>query len=139
MVIANIPLFLTARTIKGGKVINMAGEHLGKIEDIMIDLENGRVAYSVLSVGGFRCFGNKLFAVPCEALSVRPHKQALVFDVAKKILKETEDFDKDDWLRTREWLVNIYTCYGYKSYWQTGVLEQTVKERPGEIEAERIS
>ena len=117
----------------------MDGEHLGKIEDIMIDLENGRVAYSVLSFGGFLCLGNKLFAVPCEALSVRPHEQAFVFDVAKKILKETEGFDKDDWPLTREWLANIYTCYGYKPCWQTGVLEQTKKERPGEIEAKRIS
>ena len=88
VVIANNSLFLTARTIKGGKVINMAGEHLGKIEDIVIDLENGRVAYSVLSFGGFLCLGNKLFAVPCEALSVRPHEQTLVFYVAKKILKD---------------------------------------------------
>jgi len=75
----------------------MAGEHLGKIEDIMIDLENGRVAYSVLSFGGFLCLGNKLFAVPYEALSVRQHEQDFVFDVNKEILKNTEGFDKDDW------------------------------------------
>ncbi len=117
----------------------MDGEHLGKIEDIMIDLENGRVAYSVLSFGRFLCLGNKLFAVPREALSVRPHEQAFFFDVAKKILKETEGFDKDDWPLTRERLANIYTCYGYKPCWQTRVLEQTKKERPGEIEAKRIS
>ena len=42
----------------------MAGEHLGKIEDLMIDLENGRVAYAVLSFGEFMDLGNKLFAVP---------------------------------------------------------------------------
>jgi len=64
MVIADIPLFLTARTINGDKVINMAGEHLGKFEDLMIDLENGSVAYSVLSFSGFLGLGNKLFAVP---------------------------------------------------------------------------
>jgi sporulation protein YlmC with PRC-barrel domain len=58
MVIADIPLFLTARTINGDKVINMAGEHLGKIEDLIIDLENGRIAYAVLSFGGFLDLGN---------------------------------------------------------------------------------
>ena len=47
MVTAEIRLYLTAKTINGDKVINMAGEHLGKIEDLMIDLENGRVAYAV--------------------------------------------------------------------------------------------
>ena len=68
MVTTDIPLFLTSRTITGDKVINMAGEHLGKIEDLMIDLGNGRIAYAVLSFGGFLGFGNKLFAVPWEAL-----------------------------------------------------------------------
>jgi sporulation protein YlmC with PRC-barrel domain len=128
MVIADVPLFLTARTINRDKVINMAGEHLGKFEDLMIDLENGSVAYAVLSFGGFLSLGNKLFAVPREALSVRPHEQAFVFDVSKEILENTEGFDKDNWPLTREWLANIYTCYGYKPYWQTGVLEQIEKE-----------
>ncbi len=64
MVIADVPLFLTARTINVDKVINMAGVHLGKFEDLMIDLENGSVTYAVLSFGGFLSLGNKLFAVP---------------------------------------------------------------------------
>jgi len=59
---------------------------------------------------------------------VRPHEQALVFDVSKEILEKTDGFDKDNWPLTREWLANIYTCYGYTPYWQTGVLEQTEKE-----------
>ena len=46
MAIADIPLFLTARTINGDKVINKAGEHMGKIEDLMINLENGMDKYS---------------------------------------------------------------------------------------------
>jgi sporulation protein YlmC with PRC-barrel domain len=64
MATATIPLFLTARTINGDKVINTAKEHLGKIEDLMIDLENGRVAYAVLSFGGFLDLRNKLFGIP---------------------------------------------------------------------------
>ena len=147
MVTANIPLFLTARTINGDKVINTAKEHLGKIEDLMIDLENGRVAYAVLSFGGFLGFGNKLFAVPWEALSVRPHEHAFALDVSKEILEKAEGFDMDDWpvtceqlaTSTREWLTNIYTCYGCKPYWQTEVFEQAEKERSGETESKRMT
>jgi hypothetical protein len=125
MAIADIPLFLTAKKINGDKVINMAGEHLGKIEDLMIDLENGRVAYAVLSFGGFLGLGNKFFAVPWEALSVRPHEHSFVLNVSKEILEKAEGFDKDDWpvtceqlaTSTREWLADIYTCYGCKPYW----------------------
>jgi hypothetical protein len=147
MATADIPLFLTARTINGDKVINMAGEHLGKIEDLMIDLENGRIAYAVLSFGGFLGFGNKLFAVPWEALSVRPHEHAFALDVNKEILEKAEGFDKEDWpltceqlaTSTHEWLADIYTCYGCKPYWQTEVLEQTEKERSGETESKRMT
>jgi len=141
------PQFLTARTINGDKVINMAGEHLGKIEDLMIDLENGRVAYAVLSFGGFLGLGNKLFAVPWEALSVKPHEHAFALDVSKEILEKAEGFDKDNWpltceqlaTSTREWLATIYTCYGYKPYWETGVSGRTEKEIRGETESEKMA
>ena len=144
MVTADIPLFLTAKTINNDKVINMAGEHLGKIEDLMIDLENGKVAYAVLSFGGFLGLGNKLFAVPWDALSVMPHEHAFTLNVSKETLEKAEGFDKDNWpltceqlaTSTREWLGNIYTCYGYKPYWETGVPDQTDKERLGETESE---
>ncbi len=147
MATANIPLFFTARTINGDKVVNTAKEHLGKIEDLMIDLENGRVAYAVLSFGGFLGLGNKLFAVPWEALTVRPHEHAFVLNVSKETLGKAEGFDKDDWPvtceqlanSTREWLANIYTFYGCKPYWQTEVLEQTEKERSGETESKKMA
>jgi hypothetical protein len=146
MVTEDIPLFLTAKTINKDKVINMAGEHLGKIEDLMIDLENGRVAYAVLSFGGFLGLGNKLFAVPWEALSVRPHEHAFTLNVSKETLEKAEGFDKDNWpltceqlaTSTHEWLGNIYICYGYKPYWETGVSVQTDKERLGETGSERM-
>ena len=44
------PNFLSADTLKGDKVVNEAGDDLGKIEEFMIDLDNGRVAYTVLSL-----------------------------------------------------------------------------------------
>ncbi len=42
-----------SHTMRRAKVVNSSGEHLGKIEDIMIDMENHRVAYVVLSFGGY--------------------------------------------------------------------------------------
>ena len=43
---------LSARTLAGDRVLNLAGENLGKIEDFMLDLESGRIPYAVLSFGG---------------------------------------------------------------------------------------
>jgi len=86
------PEFLSATTIKGDKVINTAGEDLGKIEELMIDLSDGRVAYAVLSFGGFLGMGNKLFAIPWGALSLRVHEHAFVLDVPKEVLEKAEGF-----------------------------------------------
>ena len=61
-------LVLSASSLKGDNVVNHQGEDLGKIEEIMIDLDRGRIAFAVLSFGGFLGMGDKLFAIPWEAL-----------------------------------------------------------------------
>jgi sporulation protein YlmC with PRC-barrel domain len=131
--------FLTASTIKGEKVINKDGEHLGKIEDLMIDLENRRVVYAILSFGGFLGIGDKHFAIPLEALSHRPNERDFTLDVSKDVLEKAEGFDKDNIPSNREALASIYTHYGYKPYWQTGILGLSEKERPEETESERMT
>jgi len=138
----NNPDFLSASTIKGDKVVNRAGEDFGKIEELMIDLQDGRVAYAVLSFGGFLGMGDKLFAIPWKALSLRLHEHAFTLDVPKDVLEKAEGFDKDNWpVTTHEWLSNVYSYYGYQPYWQTGVAEKTgiSTGMPGGRESERMA
>lgn len=124
------PEFLSASTIKGDKVINTEGEDLGKIEELMIDLYDGRIAYAVLSFGGFLGLDNKLFAIPWGALSLRVDEHAFVLNVHKEVLEKAEGFDKNNWpLTNREWLSSMYSYYGYQPYWRTEMLEN----RPGNI------
>ena len=54
-------------TVIGSKVVNQQGEDLGTIEDIVVDVDVGRIAYAVLSFGGFLGMGDKYFAIPWEA------------------------------------------------------------------------
>ena len=68
---------LAASTLAGDSVRNSAGEDLGKVDEIMIDIPSGRVAYAVLSFGGVLGMGNKLFAVPWSALRVDEDKKCL--------------------------------------------------------------
>ena len=134
----NNPDFLSADTIKGDKVVNRAGEDLGKIEELMIDLQDGRVAYAVLSFGGFLGMGDKLFAIPWKAFSLRLHEHAFLLDIPKETLEKAEGFDKDNWpITNREWLSTLYSYYGYQSYWQTAAVGQT--GMMGETESERMA
>src|ERR1039458_3479501 len=68
---AQTPTVLAADTLTGDKVVNRQKEDLGKIDHLMIDLETGRIAYAVLSFGGFLGMGDKLFAIPWSALALR--------------------------------------------------------------------
>jgi len=61
---------LAADTLTSDTVVNRQKEDLGKIEHLMIDVETGRVAYAVLSFGGFLGMGDKLFAIPWSALAI---------------------------------------------------------------------
>jgi len=63
----------------------------------MIDIPAGKVAYAVLSFGGFLGMGNKLFAVPWSALKLDEDKKHFILDVDKKKLENAPGFDKDNW------------------------------------------
>ncbi|GAA0893702.1 hypothetical protein GCM10009122_33810 [Fulvivirga kasyanovii] len=111
---------ISATTIEGTEVVNAKGENIGEIKDLMIDWENGTVAYAVLSFGGFLGFGEKLFAIPTEALEFDPSDQdTIILDIEKEHLENAPGFDKDEWPTSadRTFINSIYKHYGYEPYW----------------------
>jgi sporulation protein YlmC with PRC-barrel domain len=108
------------KSILGAKVINTAQEDLGKIEDLVIDARNSRVAYAILSFGGVLGMGDKHFAIPWEALAFDLSQKVAVLDIDKDRLKNAPGFDKDDWpdLANEKWGVEVYDYYRCKPYWQ---------------------
>ena len=105
---------LSATTLIGDPVVNRNGENLGKIEDLMIDPERSRVSYAVLSFGGFLGMGNKLFAVPLQAMRLSREDKRFVLDVDKERLKNAPGFDKDQWPDFADPAYNtkLYSYYG---------------------------
>jgi uncharacterized protein YjbJ (UPF0337 family)/sporulation protein YlmC with PRC-barrel domain len=113
------PRVMAVGTFTGSRVINPVGEDLGQIEDMVVDLESGRIAYAVLSFGGFLGFGNKLFAIPWEALKLSSQDDEFILHVHKEALANAPGFDKDHWpeMADRQWGAGIYSYYGYRPYW----------------------
>ena len=113
------PTIIAADTLTGDKVVNFQKEDLGKIEHLMIDMESGRIAYAVLSFGGFLGMGDKLFAIPWSSLKVDTVEHRFVLNVDKELLKAAPGFDKEHWpdMADRTWGAKVYTYYGAKPYW----------------------
>jgi sporulation protein YlmC with PRC-barrel domain len=114
---------VSASTIKGSRVINPRGEDLGNIEDLMLDMRSGRIAYAVLSFGGFLGLGDKYFAIPWRALSLNLEDNSFLLNVLKEKLDKARGFDKDNWpdMADERWGQELHTHYGYKPYWESSV------------------
>jgi sporulation protein YlmC with PRC-barrel domain len=93
----NNRITLSAKSLIGDKVVNTGGEDLGKLEEIMIDVRTGQVAYAVLSFGGFLGLGDKLFALPWTRLRVDEADKKIVVDMSKSLLENAPGFDKNNW------------------------------------------
>src|SRR6476469_809362 len=91
------PALMGADTLIGDSVVKGAEENLGDIKEIMLDMNSGQVAYAVLSFGGFLGMGEKLFAVPWQALHLDTVNKRFVLNVDKDRLKTAPGFDPDAW------------------------------------------
>jgi sporulation protein YlmC with PRC-barrel domain len=114
------PNVMDAATLTGDSVVNAAGEDLGKIEAIMLDVTSGRIAYAVLSFGGFLGMGKKLFALPWGALTLDAVERRFILDASKEKLENAEGFDKDHWPSMAEpgWATRLYSYYNVTPYWR---------------------
>jgi sporulation protein YlmC with PRC-barrel domain len=110
---------LSSSSLTGDAVVDLAGNDLGRIEDLMIDVVTGRVAYAVLSFGGVLGFGGKLFAMPWSTLSVDETNRRMICSVARAQLEHAPGFDKDHWpdMSDPVYGLEIHEHYGVRPYW----------------------
>ena len=72
---------LAADALEGGAVLDREGRTLGTIDDVVVDLERGTIAYAVMSIGK-AARGEKLFAVPWRALTFDAERNCFRMDAA---------------------------------------------------------
>src|SRR6202161_4019535 len=84
------------KTVIGSNVVNAQNEDLGKIEDLVLDAGAGRIAYAVLSFGGFLGMGEKYFAIPWNACHFNLKENRVVLNVDKKLLENAPGFRSEE-------------------------------------------
>jgi hypothetical protein len=82
-------------------------------------VRSGRVAYAVLSSGGFLGIGDKLLAIPWSALTLDVDRKCFLLDMPTESIKNAPGFDKDHWpsMADETWATSIHQFYGREPYW----------------------
>ena len=110
---------IAADKVEGTPVVDPAGEKMGSIERIMIDKPSGKVAYAVMSFGGFLGIGDRHHALPWGALKYDTNLDGYVVNLDRQRLKNAPTFAPDDAVDLEDPAMRrrLHDYYGVTPYW----------------------
>jgi hypothetical protein len=101
--------------VEGTAVYNKAGEHLGSVTNFMVDKYTGKVAYAVMSFGGFLGIGERYHPLPWSKLDYDSRLGGYVVDLEHLESAPSYGRDETPWADP-EYGRNVYGYYGVP-YW----------------------
>jgi len=125
--------FVPSSRLEQYDVVNKKGDDMGQMQNFVMDMREGLIAFALVSFGGFLGISDKWFAIPWAALKWHPETRKFTLNMTENVLKEAPGMDKDKWLEEIEkWqedqdlalLDRYYTSHGYASY--MGIVQQRV-------------
>ena len=116
---------LRASTLIGMDIVNAEGETVAEINDLVLDARTGNIKYVAVTYGGFLGMGDKMFAVPYQAIHIKNNPQAdnpndaepvLMLNVTEQQLEGAEGFDQEHWpdFSNRNFTKQLDDRYGVK-------------------------
>jgi sporulation protein YlmC with PRC-barrel domain len=97
--------------IIGTDVRTKSGEKIGEIKDVVVD-DKGVIRLAIVSTGGYLGVGERLHAVPWDAMALGP-KDDRVVDIDKAHLREAPGFTSKSWpnLGDERWMADNRRYY----------------------------
>ena len=113
-----------ASKLMGLSVKNQQDENLGKVENMLVDVQSGRIVAVVVSSGGFLGIGDELSAVPPTALSFNAGRDTLQLDTSKDMLSAAPHFKSDQWpdFNQPAYSDSVYRAYKVEPYFTTNTV-----------------
>ena len=104
--------------VEGTPVYRLNGDNIGQIERVMIDKISGKVAYAVMSFGGFLGMGEDYYPVPWSTLNYDTNLGGYRVNFTNDQLKGAPKFTSStDWGWNRENDKKVYDYYRARPYW----------------------
>jgi sporulation protein YlmC with PRC-barrel domain len=105
--------------VEGTDVYSASGESVGSIERVMIDKVSGKVAYAVMSFGGFMGIGEDYYPVPWSQLTYDTNLGGYRTNITKEQLDRAPKYtESTDWNWSRENDRRVYDYYRARPYWE---------------------
>ncbi|MBA3042534.1 MAG: PRC-barrel domain-containing protein [Alphaproteobacteria bacterium] len=103
--------------VDGTAVYGADGERIGSIKRIILEKRGGRVAYAVLSFGGFLGIGDDYYPLPWEKLTYDESLDGYRIDLTREQIEGAPRLADDDGNWYRDNGRNVYDFYGVPPYW----------------------
>jgi sporulation protein YlmC with PRC-barrel domain len=110
---------IAADKVEGTTVYNRTGDKLGRIESVVLDKMSGKVAYAVLSFGGFLGIGDKHYPLPWGMLKYDTNLGGYAVDLDKKVLEGAPSYAVDQPVDLTDvaWSQRVHNYYKVPPYW----------------------
>lgn len=110
--------------VRNTPVFGQGAERIGHIEDLAVEKVSGRVAYAILSFGGFLGIGEKYHPLPWSVLTYDTRLGGYLVPLDKEQLKNAPSYemaelaDIGEAARYREAIYAYYGPFGATPYWR---------------------
>ncbi len=115
-----------ASKLMGMPVKNRQDEKLGTVDNLLVDVQAGRIVAVVVTAGGFIGIGEELSAVPPTALAFNQGNNSLQLDTTKEQLAAAPHFKADQWPDFSQPMYSdsVYRAYKMEPYFTTNAMTE---------------
>jgi CBS domain-containing protein/sporulation protein YlmC with PRC-barrel domain len=111
----NLALADRAEDIRGRNALDMAGEELGQVDDLLIDEREGKVRFLQVASGGLLGLGTTKFLIPVDTI-VRITEDAVHINQTRERVAGAPRYDPT--LVDERYMSAVYSHYGHPPYWE---------------------
>ena len=107
---------ISSEDVQNTEVYGAGDQAIGQIDHLLLDKVSGRVAYAVMSFGGFLGLAHSHYPIPWAALRYDQSLGGFRTSITEAQLRDAPEFSDDSWT-DRGWETTTHKYYGVPTYW----------------------
>jgi sporulation protein YlmC with PRC-barrel domain len=119
--LANEPALVRVTTLKSQRVFDGDNQEVGRINTVVFNPENGKLAYAVVTVGGFLGMGDTKYAIPWKYFEIDQQGRITASKIDKEMLRSAPKVETRNWseLQDEQFGKRVYQHFGVEPTWMT--------------------